>query len=150
MFGDWQGSVLYVFVGCAENASYVRLRSSRLSSGHAVRLPEEKKRLLRALSIVPVAVLSKARLLPKAAHDRRLASGSFRSGRALRLPEAKNRLLRALSIVPVAVLSIARLLLKAARDRRLASGSSRLASSACLSACIFAERFSTLSHKEKL
>ncbi|CAN8219512.1 unnamed protein product [Coccothraustes coccothraustes] len=103
MFGDWKGTVLYVFVGCAENASYVRLRSSRLSSGHAVRLPEEKKRLLRALSIVPVAVLSKARLLPKAAHDRRLASGSF-----------------------------------------------RCVCSASLSACMFAEIFSTLSHKEKL
>ncbi|CAN8219519.1 unnamed protein product, partial [Coccothraustes coccothraustes] len=65
-----------------------------LSSGRAVRLPEEKKRLLRALSIVPVAVLSKARLLPKAAHDRRLASGSFRLrmpvrfGFALRVSEA--------------------------------------------------------------
>ncbi|CAN8219582.1 unnamed protein product [Coccothraustes coccothraustes] len=103
MFGDWQGSVLYVFVGCAENASYVRLRSSCLSSGHAVRLPEAKKRLLRALSLLPVAVLSKARFL-----------------------------------------------LKAARDQRVASGSSRLACSATLSACMYAESFSTLSHKEKL
>ncbi|CAN8219564.1 unnamed protein product [Coccothraustes coccothraustes] len=103
MFGDWKGSVLYVFEGCAENASYVRLRSSRLSSGRAVWLPEAKKRLLRALSLLPVAVLSKARFLPKAA-----------------------------------------------RDRRLASGSSRLACSATLSACMYAECFSTLSHKEKL
>ncbi|CAN8219480.1 unnamed protein product [Coccothraustes coccothraustes] len=103
MFGDWKGTVLDVFEGCAENASYVRLRSSRLSSGPAVRLPEAKKRLLRALGIVPLAVLSKAWLLPKAA-----------------------------------------------RDRRLASGSSRLACSACLSVCMFAESFSTLSHKEKL
>ncbi|CAN8219234.1 unnamed protein product [Coccothraustes coccothraustes] len=78
MFGDWKGTVLDVFEGCAENACYVRHRSSRLSSGHAVRLPEAKKRLLRALSIVPVAVLSKARLLLNAARDRRLTSGSFR------------------------------------------------------------------------
>ncbi|CAN8219497.1 unnamed protein product [Coccothraustes coccothraustes] len=76
MFGDWKGTVLDVFEGCAENAGYVRLRSSRLSSGHAVRLPEAKKRLPRALSIVPV--LSKARLLLKAARDWRLASGSSR------------------------------------------------------------------------
>ncbi|CAN8219469.1 unnamed protein product [Coccothraustes coccothraustes] len=76
--GDSKGTVLDVFEGCAENASYVRLRSSRLSSGHPVRLPEAKKRLLRALSIVPVAVLSKVRVLLKAARDRRLASGSFR------------------------------------------------------------------------
>ncbi|CAN8219302.1 unnamed protein product [Coccothraustes coccothraustes] len=78
MFDYWKGTVLDVFEGCAENASYVRLRSSRLSSGRAVRLPEAKKRLLRALSIVPVAVLSKAQLLLKVAFDRRLASGSFR------------------------------------------------------------------------
>ncbi|CAN8219591.1 unnamed protein product [Coccothraustes coccothraustes] len=103
MFCDWKGTILDVFEGGAENDSYVRLRSSRLSSGRDVRLPEAKKRLLRALSIVPVAVLSKARLLPKAA-----------------------------------------------RDRRLASGSSRLVCSASLSASIFAESFSTLSHKEKL
>ncbi|CAN8219548.1 unnamed protein product [Coccothraustes coccothraustes] len=77
-------------------------------------------------------------------------SGSRRSGRAVRLPEAKKRLLRTLSIVPVAELSKARLRPKAARDMCFASGSSRLASSACLSACIFAESFSTLSHKEKL
>ncbi|CAN8219382.1 unnamed protein product [Coccothraustes coccothraustes] len=94
MFCDWKGTVLDGFEGCAENASYVRLRSSRLSSGHPVRLPEAKKRLLRALSIVPVAVLSKARLLPKAARDRHLASGSFRlrmpvmCGFALRVSEA--------------------------------------------------------------
>ncbi|CAN8219487.1 unnamed protein product [Coccothraustes coccothraustes] len=168
MFGDWKGAILDVFDGCAENASYVRLRSSRLSSGHPVRCPEAKKRLLRALSIVPGAELSKARLLPKAARDRRLAAGSFRlvfaenasyvrlpssrlgSGRAVQLPEAKKRLLRALSIVPVVEVSKARLLLKAARDWRLASGSSRLACSASLSACMFAESFSTLSHKEKL
>ncbi|CAN8219207.1 unnamed protein product [Coccothraustes coccothraustes] len=103
MFGDWKGTVLDVFEGCVENASYRRLRSSRLSNGRAVWLPEAKNRLLRALSIVPVAVLSKAWLLPKAA-----------------------------------------------RDRRLASGSSRLACSASLSACMFSECFSTLSHKEKL
>ncbi|CAN8219250.1 unnamed protein product [Coccothraustes coccothraustes] len=78
MLGDWKGTVLDVFEGCAENASYARLRSSRLSSGRAVRLPEAKNRLLRALSIVPVAVLSKARLLLKVARDQRLASGSFR------------------------------------------------------------------------
>ncbi|CAN8219443.1 unnamed protein product [Coccothraustes coccothraustes] len=78
MFGDLIDTILDVFEGCAENASYVRLRSSRLSSGHAVRLPEAKKRLLRALSIVPVAVISKERLLLKAARDGRLASGSFR------------------------------------------------------------------------
>ncbi|CAN8219243.1 unnamed protein product [Coccothraustes coccothraustes] len=103
MFGDWKGTVLDVFEGCAENASYVRLRSSRLSSGHAVRLPQAKKRLLRAPSSVPVAVLSKARLLHKAASHWRLASGSF-----------------------------------------------RLVCSASLSASIFAESFSILSHKEKL
>ncbi|CAN8219326.1 unnamed protein product [Coccothraustes coccothraustes] len=78
MFDYWKGTVLGVFDGCAENASYVRLRSSRLSSGHAVRLSEAKKRLLRALSIVPVAVISKARLLLKAAGDRPLAPGSSR------------------------------------------------------------------------
>ncbi|CAN8219332.1 unnamed protein product [Coccothraustes coccothraustes] len=174
MIGDWKGTVLGVFEGRAENASYVRLRSTRLSSGRAVRLPEAKKRLLRALSLVPVAVLSKARLLLKAARDRlltwgrkgtvldvfegcavhanyvRLRSSRLSSSHAVRLSEANKRRLRALSIVPVAVLSKARLLLKAARDRRLASGSSRLACSASLSACIFAECFSTLSHKEKL
>ncbi|CAN8219549.1 unnamed protein product [Coccothraustes coccothraustes] len=78
MFGDWKSNILDVFERCAENARYVRLRSSRLRSGCAVRLPEAKKRILRALSIVPVAELSKARLRPKAARDRRLASGSFR------------------------------------------------------------------------
>ncbi|CAN8219423.1 unnamed protein product [Coccothraustes coccothraustes] len=103
MFCDRKGTVLDVFEGCAENASYVRLRSSRLGSGNPVRLPEEKKRLRRALSLVPVAVHSKARLLPKAARDRHLASGSF-----------------------------------------------RLVCSASLSASMFAESFSTLSHKEKL
>ncbi|CAN8194122.1 unnamed protein product [Coccothraustes coccothraustes] len=75
---------------------------------------------------------------------------SERRGRALRLAEAKRRLLRARSIVPVAVLSKARLLPKAARDRRLAPESSTLASFACVSACIFAESCSTLSHMEKL
>ncbi|CAN8219320.1 unnamed protein product [Coccothraustes coccothraustes] len=177
MIGDLKGTVLGVFEGRAENASYVRLLSFRLSSGRSLRLPEAKKRLLRALSIVPVAALSKARLLLKAARDRPFASGSFRLkgtaldvfegyaenasyvrlrssrlsiGRAVRLPEAKKRLLRALSIVFLVVLSKARLLLKAARDRRIAPGSSRLACSASLSACIFAESFSTLSHKEKL
>ncbi|CAN8219522.1 unnamed protein product [Coccothraustes coccothraustes] len=103
MIGDCKGTVLDVFEGCAENASYVQLRFSRLSSGRAVRLPEAKNRLLRALSIVPMAVLSKTRLL-----------------------------------------------LKAARDRRLDLGSFRLVCSASLNASIFAERFSTLSHKEKL
>ncbi|CAN8219557.1 unnamed protein product [Coccothraustes coccothraustes] len=78
MFGDWKGTILDVFEGCAENASYVRLRSSRLSRGRAVRLPKAKKRLLRTLSIVPEAEVSKARLMLKAARDRRLASGSFR------------------------------------------------------------------------
>ncbi|CAN8219408.1 unnamed protein product [Coccothraustes coccothraustes] len=189
MFCDRKGTVPDVFEGLAVNDSYVRLRSSRLSSGRDGRLPEAKKRLLCALSIVPVAVLSKARLLLKAARDRHLASGSFRlvcsaslsasrfaastvldvfegcaenasyvrlrssrlsSGHAVRLPEAKKRLLRALSIVPVAVLSKARLLPKAARDRHLASGSFRLVCSASLSASMFAESFSTLSHKEKL
>ncbi|CAN8219236.1 unnamed protein product [Coccothraustes coccothraustes] len=72
------------------------------------------------------------------------------SGHAVRLPEAKKRRLRPLGIVPVALHSKARLLPKAARDRRLASGSFRLVCSASLSACIFAESFSTLSHKEKL
>ncbi|CAN8177702.1 unnamed protein product [Coccothraustes coccothraustes] len=100
---DWKGTVPDEFEGCAENASVVRLRSSRLSSGRVLRPSEAKKRLLRALSIVPVAVLSKGQLLPTAA-----------------------------------------------RDHRLAPHSSRLASSVCLSACIFAESFSTLSHKEKL
>ncbi|CAN8184654.1 unnamed protein product [Coccothraustes coccothraustes] len=76
--GDWKGTVLDEFEGCAEDATVVRLRSSGLSSGRALRLPEAKKRLLRALSIVPVAVLSKARLLPKAARDRRLAPESSR------------------------------------------------------------------------
>ncbi|CAN8184621.1 unnamed protein product [Coccothraustes coccothraustes] len=75
---DWKGTVLDEFEGCAEDATVVRLRSSGLSSGRAVRLPEAKKRLLRSLSIVPVAVLSKARLLPKAARDRRLAPESSR------------------------------------------------------------------------
>ncbi|CAN8219282.1 unnamed protein product [Coccothraustes coccothraustes] len=103
MFGDWKDAVLDVFECCAENASYVRLRSFRLSSGRSLRLPEAKKRLLRALSILPVAVLSKTRLL-----------------------------------------------LKAARDRRLASGRFRLATSDSQSSSIFAESFSTLSHKEKL
>ncbi|CAN8219515.1 unnamed protein product [Coccothraustes coccothraustes] len=103
MFGDWKGTVRDVFEGCAENASYARLRSSRLRSFRAVRLLEAKNRLLCALSIVPVAVLSKARLRPKAARVRRLASGSF-----------------------------------------------RLVCSASLSASVFAESFSTLSHKEKL
>ncbi|CAN8219266.1 unnamed protein product [Coccothraustes coccothraustes] len=142
MIGDWKGTVLGVFEGRAEKASYVRLLSFRLSSGRSLRLPEAKKRLLRALSIVPVAVLSKARLLLKAARDRPLASGSFRL--------AKKRLLRALSIVTVAVLSKARLLPKAARDRRIASGSFRLVCSVSLSASIFAENFSKLCHKEKL
>ncbi|CAN8206205.1 unnamed protein product, partial [Coccothraustes coccothraustes] len=72
------------------------------------------------------------------------------SGRALRLAEAKKRLLRPLSMVPVPVLSKARLLLKTVRDRPLAPESSRYASSPFLSACIFAESFSTLPHKEKL
>ncbi|CAN8219293.1 unnamed protein product [Coccothraustes coccothraustes] len=103
MFGDWKGTVLDVFEGCAEKASYVWLLSCRLSSGRAVRLPEAKNRLLRALRILPVAVLSKARLL-----------------------------------------------LKAARDWRLPSGSFRLVCYASLSASIFAESFSILSHKEKL
>ncbi|CAN8219516.1 unnamed protein product [Coccothraustes coccothraustes] len=103
MFGDWKGPVLNKILVFAENAIYVRLRSSHLRSGRALRLPEVKNRLLRALSIVPVAVLSKARLLPKAARDRRLASGSF-----------------------------------------------TLVCSSSLSACMFAESFSTLSHKEKL
>ncbi|CAN8219405.1 unnamed protein product [Coccothraustes coccothraustes] len=78
MFCDRKGTVPDVFEGLAVNDSYVRLRSSRLSSGRDGRLPEAKKRLLCALSIVPVAVLSKARLLLKAARDRRLASGSLR------------------------------------------------------------------------
>ncbi|CAN8219323.1 unnamed protein product [Coccothraustes coccothraustes] len=78
MLGDWKGTVLDVFEGCAENASYVWLLSCRLSSGRAVRLPEAKKRLRRGLSIVPVAVLSKERLLLKAVRDRLLASGSSR------------------------------------------------------------------------
>ncbi|CAN8219355.1 unnamed protein product [Coccothraustes coccothraustes] len=103
MFCEWKGTVLDGFEGCAENASYVRLRSSRLSSRRDGRLAEAKKRLRRSLSIVPVAVLSKARLLPKAARDRRLASGTF-----------------------------------------------RLVCSSSLSASMFAESFSTLSHKEKL
>ncbi|CAN8177596.1 unnamed protein product [Coccothraustes coccothraustes] len=181
---DRKGTVPDEFESCAENARVVRLRSSRLSSGRALRLPEAKELLLYALSIVPLAVLAKARLLPKAARDRRLAPDSSRlassvsdwkgtvpdefescaenasvvrlrssrlsSGRALRLPEAKELLLYAVSIVPLAVLAKARLLPKAARDRRLAPDSSRLASSVCLSACIFAESFSPLSHKEKL
>ncbi|CAN8219233.1 unnamed protein product [Coccothraustes coccothraustes] len=160
MIGDWKGTVLDVFECCAENASYVRLLSFRLSSGRSLRLPEAKKRLLRALSIVPVAVLSKARLLLKAARDRRsilagtvldvfegcaenasyvrLRSSRLSSGRAVRLPQAKKRLLRELSIVPVAVLSKARILLKAARDRRLTSGRFRLVTSASLSAFMFA------------
>ncbi|CAN8219477.1 unnamed protein product [Coccothraustes coccothraustes] len=78
MFGDWKGTVLDVFECCAENSSYVRLRYSHLSGDCAVLLAKAKKRLLRALSIVPVAVLSKAQLLLKAARDRRLASGSSR------------------------------------------------------------------------
>ncbi|CAN8177542.1 unnamed protein product, partial [Coccothraustes coccothraustes] len=183
---DRKGTVPDEFESCAENARVVRLRSSRLSSGRALRLPEAKELLLYAVSIVPLAMLAKARLLPKAARDRRLAqerstlgssvyvsdwkgtvpdefescaenasvvrlrSSRLSSGRALRLPEAKELLLYALSIVPLAVLAKARLLPKAARDRCLAPDSSRLASSVCLSACIFAESFSPLSHKEKL
>ncbi|CAN8213672.1 unnamed protein product, partial [Coccothraustes coccothraustes] len=42
----------------------------------ALRLPEAKKRLLRALSTVPVAVLSGERLLLEDARDRRLPSES--------------------------------------------------------------------------
>ncbi|CAN8213782.1 unnamed protein product [Coccothraustes coccothraustes] len=64
------------FFAHAENASVVRLRSSPLSSCRALRLPEAKKRLLRALSTVPVAVLSGERLLPEDARDRRLPSES--------------------------------------------------------------------------
>ncbi|CAN8219481.1 unnamed protein product [Coccothraustes coccothraustes] len=144
-------TVLDVFEGCEENDSYVRLRSSRLSSARAVRHPEAKKRLLRALSIVPVAVLSKARLLPKAARDRRLAAGSFTLQRP-RFPapggeEAASS--RTEHCAGGGALKV-RLLTKAARDMRFASGSSRLASNAYLSASIFAESFSTLSHKEKL
>ncbi|CAN8184650.1 unnamed protein product [Coccothraustes coccothraustes] len=75
---DWKVTFIDKFEGCAEDATVARLRSSGLSSGRAVRLPEAKKRLLRSLSIVPVAVLSKARLLPKAARDRRLAPESSR------------------------------------------------------------------------
>ncbi|CAN8189641.1 unnamed protein product [Coccothraustes coccothraustes] len=103
MVNDWKGTFPDEFEGCAENASVVRLRSSRLSSGCALRLPEAKELLLPVLRILPVAVLSKARLLPIAARESRLGPDSF-----------------------------------------------RLASSVCLSACIFAERFSPLSHKEKL
>ncbi|CAN8206563.1 unnamed protein product [Coccothraustes coccothraustes] len=47
-------------------------------SGRALRLPEAKKRLLRALSMVPVPVLSKARLLLKTYRDRRFAPESSR------------------------------------------------------------------------
>ncbi|CAN8185341.1 unnamed protein product [Coccothraustes coccothraustes] len=126
------------FEGCAENASVVRFRSSRLSSGCVLRLAEAKKRLLCALSIVPVAEISKAQLL------------LLIRGRVLWLPEARKRLLRALSIVPLAVLSKAQPLPKATRDRLLAPDSTTSASSVCLSACIFAEIFSTLSYKEKL
>ncbi|CAN8219268.1 unnamed protein product [Coccothraustes coccothraustes] len=64
--------------GFALRVSAAATLSGSRSSGRAVRLSEAKKRLLRALSIVPVAVLSKARLLLKAARDRRLASGSSR------------------------------------------------------------------------
>ncbi|CAN8206295.1 unnamed protein product [Coccothraustes coccothraustes] len=145
--------------------------------------------------MVPVPVLSKARLLLKTVRDRTLASESsryassacrsscifaenystlslqeklcllgkigpklpstfddfFASGlRALRLVQAKTRLLHALSMVPVPVLSKARLLLKTSRNWPLAPESSRYASSPFLSACIFAESFSTSSHKEEL
>ncbi|CAN8189607.1 unnamed protein product [Coccothraustes coccothraustes] len=152
---DWKGTVPDEFEGCAENASVVRLRSSRLSSGRVLRPSEAKKRLLRALSIVPVSdwkgtVPDEFESCAENARVVRLRSSRLSSGRALRLPEAKELLLYALSIVPVAVLAKARLLPKAARDRRLAPDSSRLASSVCLSACIFAESFSPLSHKEKL
>ncbi|CAN8189281.1 unnamed protein product [Coccothraustes coccothraustes] len=152
---DWKGTVPDEFEGCAENASVVRLRSSRLSSGRVLRPSEAKKRLLRALSIVPVSdwkgtVPDEFESCAENASVVRLRSSRLSSGRALRLPEAKELLLYALSIVPVAVLAKARLLPKAARDRRLAPDSSRLASSVCLSACIFAESFSPLSHKEKL
>ncbi|CAN8206211.1 unnamed protein product [Coccothraustes coccothraustes] len=54
------------------------LRSSRLSSGRALRLVDAKKRLLRPLSMVPVPVLSKARLLLKTVRDRPLAPESSR------------------------------------------------------------------------
>ncbi|CAN8189635.1 unnamed protein product, partial [Coccothraustes coccothraustes] len=152
---DWKGTVPDEFEGCAENASVVRLRSSRLSSGRVLRPSEAKKRLLRALSIVPVSdwkgtVPDEFEGCAENASVVRLRSSRLSSGRVLRPSEAKKRLLRALSIVPVAVLSKAQLLPKAARDRRLAPHSFRLASSVCLSACIFAERFSPLSHKEKL
>ncbi|CAN8206631.1 unnamed protein product [Coccothraustes coccothraustes] len=53
-------------------------------------------------------------------------------------------------MVPVPVLSKARLLLKTSRNWPLAPESSRYASSPFLSACIFAENFSTSSHKEEL
>ncbi|CAN8206405.1 unnamed protein product [Coccothraustes coccothraustes] len=53
-------------------------------------------------------------------------------------------------MVPVPVLSKARLLLKTSRNWPLAPESSRYASSPFLSACIFAESFSTSSHKEEL
>ncbi|CAN8189183.1 unnamed protein product [Coccothraustes coccothraustes] len=152
---DWKGTVPDEFEGCAENASVVRLRSSRLSSGRVLRPSEAKKRLLRALSIVPVSdwkgtVPDEFESCAENARVVRLRSSRLSSGRALRLPEAKELLLYALSIVPLAVLAKARLLPKAARDRFLAPDSSRLASSVCLSACIFAESFSPLSHKEKL
>ncbi|CAN8206521.1 unnamed protein product [Coccothraustes coccothraustes] len=71
-------TVLDEFECCALNANIVRLRSSRLSSGRALQLPEAKKRLLRALSMVPVPVLSKARLLLKTTRDRRFAPESSR------------------------------------------------------------------------
>ncbi|CAN8213950.1 unnamed protein product [Coccothraustes coccothraustes] len=53
-----------------------RRRSGFFAHCRALRLPEAKKRLLRALSTVPVAVLSGERLLPEDARDRRLPSES--------------------------------------------------------------------------
>ncbi|CAN8193588.1 unnamed protein product [Coccothraustes coccothraustes] len=80
----------------------------------------------------------------------RFFSSERRGYRSLRLSEAKTRLLRALSLVPLAVRCRVQLLPKEARERRLAPESSTLASFACVSACIFAESCSTLSHMEKL
>ncbi|CAN8206551.1 unnamed protein product [Coccothraustes coccothraustes] len=76
--GVCKDTVLDELEGCAEIARVVLLWSSRLNSGRVLRLVEPKKRLLRPLSIVPVPVLSKARLLLKTVRNRPLAPESSR------------------------------------------------------------------------
>ncbi|CAN8213874.1 unnamed protein product [Coccothraustes coccothraustes] len=69
------GFVLRLSAAAALSGSR-RRRSGFFAHCRALLLPEAKKRLLRALSTVPVAVLSGERLLPEDARDRRLPSES--------------------------------------------------------------------------